>query len=155
VAIGQFAQAVRAESDSQVLAVLHALLERLHAKMIYDPDAKQSGSSGPEAFARTSGAAADLTHVFIGAAHSLGIPARFVGGYFWQEDCVEQSGHSWAEAYVPDLGWVGFDVAHGFCPSDAHVRVAVGLDALGAAPVRGTRYGLGGETLEVAIAVGQ
>jgi hypothetical protein len=35
------------------------------------------------------------------------------------------------------------------------VRVAVGLDALGAIPVRGIRYGAGGETLAVAIKVDQ
>ena len=56
---------------------------------------------------------------------------------------------------VPDLGWVAFDPANGFCPTDAHVRVAVGLDSLGAAPVRGMRYGPGAETLAVAIKVGQ
>ena len=65
------------------------------------------------------------------------------------------AGHAWAEASVPDLGWVAFDPANGFCPTDAHVRVAIGLDSLGAAPVRGMRYGPGSETLAVAIKVGQ
>jgi hypothetical protein len=35
------------------------------------------------------------------------------------------------------------------------VRVAVGLDYLGAAPVRGTRFGGSGETLTVAVRVDQ
>lgn len=152
-AICQFAQAIRADSSGQILAELHTLLQRLHAEMAYDPE--HSAANAADAFARKSGGAADSTHIFVGAARTLGIPARFVGGYYRKEDCVEQSGHSWAEAYVDGLGWVGFDPASGFCPTDAHVRVAVGLDALGAAPVRGTRYGVGGETLEVAIAVGQ
>jgi transglutaminase-like putative cysteine protease len=56
---------------------------------------------------------------------------------------------------VPDLGWVGFDAVNGVCPNDAYVRVAIGLDALGAAPVRGNRYGAGEETLAVAIKVDQ
>jgi hypothetical protein len=38
---------------------------------------------------------------------------------------------------------------------DAHTRVAIGLDYLGAAPVRGTRYGGGMETLSVAVKVDQ
>lgn len=153
--ISQFAQAVRGESDSQILAILHALLDRLHADMTFDPDPNKPAVDAAETFTRKGGGASDLTHLFIGAAHSLGIPARFIAGYFCKGDGVEQLGHAWAEAYVPVLGWVGFDVAHGFCPTDAHVRVAVGLDALGAAPVRGTRYGVGGEALEVAITVGQ
>ena len=40
---------------------------------------------------------------------------------------------------MPDLGWVGFDPANGISAGDAHVRVAVGLDYLGAAPIRGSR----------------
>ena len=56
---------------------------------------------------------------------------------------------------MPDLGWVGFDAANGICTTDAHARIAVGLDYLGAAPVRGTRYGGGTETLTVAVKVEQ
>jgi transglutaminase-like putative cysteine protease len=155
-AICEFAQTIRAAGTGQILAELHALLDRLHAELAYDLGPARAWTNAREAFARKSGSAADLTHIFIGAAHSLGIPARFVAGYFHQpETGVEQSGHAWAEAYVDDLGWVGFDPANGFCPMDAHVRVAVGLDALGAAPLRGTRYGVGAETLEIAIKVDQ
>ena len=67
----------------------------------------------------------------------------------------QQAGHAWAEAYVPNLGWVGFDAANGICTTDTHARVAIGLDYLGAAPVRGTRYGGGTETLTVAVRVEQ
>ena len=45
--------------------------------------------------------------------------------------------------------------ANGICTTDAHARVAIGLDYLGAAPVRGTRYGGGMETLTVAVKVEQ
>jgi transglutaminase-like putative cysteine protease len=64
-----------------------------------------------------------------------------------------EAGHAWAEAHVDRLGWVGFDPATNICPTDAHVRVAIGLDYLGAAPVRGARYGGGGESLDVRIDV--
>ena len=56
---------------------------------------------------------------------------------------------------MPDLGWVGFDPANCICTTDAHARVAIGLDYLGAAPVRGTRYGGGTETLTVTVKVDQ
>ena len=67
----------------------------------------------------------------------------------------QDAGHAWAETFIPDLGWVGFDPANCICSTDAHVRVAIGLDYLGAAPVRGTRYGGGLETLTVAVKVDQ
>ena len=56
---------------------------------------------------------------------------------------------------MPELGWVAFDAANGFCATDAHVRVAVGLDYLGAAPLRGTRYGGAGEALAVKVRIEQ
>ena len=51
------------------------------------------------------------------------------------------------------LGWVGFDPANGISSGEAHVRVAIGLDYLGAAPIRGSRYGGGAETLSVKLTV--
>ena len=51
------------------------------------------------------------------------------------------------------LGWVGFDPANGDCPSERHVRVAAALDYLGAAPVRGSRFGGGREEMEVFLSV--
>ena len=57
---------------------------------------------------------------------NIGVPARFVSGHFLRSDGTvhQQAGHAWAEAYVPDLGWVGFDAANGICTTDAHARVA-------------------------------
>ena len=84
--------------------------------------------------------AAGFAHAFIATARALDIPARYIGGHLWRTDGATQqpAGHAWAEAYVPGLGWVGFDPANGICITDAHVRVSMGLDYLGAAPVRGT-----------------
>ena len=115
------------------------------------------GTTAAEAFALRRGVCQDLTHIFIAAARCLGMPARYIGGYFHRVDGVTQqeAGHAWAEAFVPELGWIAFDPANGICTTDAHVRVAAGLDYLGAAPVRGTRYGGGGEQLAVAVHVDQ
>jgi transglutaminase-like putative cysteine protease len=155
-AIREFAHSVRAAKGGEVLAELHGLLDRLYEEMDHAADDAEGAANAAEAFARKGGPSRDLTHIFIGAAHALGIPARYVGGYCCSDDGAAQAaGHAWAEALVPELGWIAFDPANGLCPTDAHVRVAIGLDALGAAPVRGMRYGPGAETLEVAIKVGQ
>jgi len=155
-ALRDFAKSVRRDKAGNVLAELHMLLQRLHEEMTQDAQASPEAVAATAAFARKGGATADLVHVFLGAARSLDIPARYVCGYFCPEDAVERhAGHAWAEAFVPALGWVGFDPIAGACPTEAYVRVAIGLDSIGAAPVRGTRYGPGEETSEVAINVGQ
>jgi transglutaminase-like putative cysteine protease len=155
--LAAFAAACRDAADGKVLALLHVMLERLHEEMTYDTDPTQVATSASEAFALKRGVCQDLTHIFIAASRSLGIPARYVGGYFHRGDGVieQDAGHAWAEAFVPELGWIGFDPANGFCSTDAHVRGAVGLDYLGAAPLRGTRYGGAGEAMSVKVRVDQ
>ena len=61
--------------------------------------------------------------------------------------------HAWAEAYTDDLGWIGFDPANGHCPSDRYARLAVGFDAVSAAPIRGSLRGSGTEDLAVTVVV--
>lgn len=157
-AIGEFAEATRAAAPKQTqLELLHALMINLHNEIKFDTDPTHTATTASEAFALRRGVCQDLTHIYIAAARSLGVPARYVGGHFYRQDGIvsQEAGHAWAEAYIEDLGWVGFDPTNGISPTDQHVRVAVGLDYLGAAPVRGTRFGGGGETLKVAVQVEQ
>jgi transglutaminase-like putative cysteine protease len=156
-AIAEFAQAARAAGGTDTLSVLHALLAAVHDAMTYDTSPTQTVTTAAQAFGLRRGVCQDLSHVFIAAARGLGIPARYVGGHFYRADGVieQDAGHAWAEAHIENLGWVGFDPANRISTTDAHVRIAVGLDYLGAAPVRGTRYGGAGETLKVAVQVEQ
>ena len=91
----------------------------------------------------------------------MGFAARFVTGYIYVPDrdgpgwLGGGATHAWLEAFLPGPGWVAFDPANAICATDAHARVALGLDYLGAAPVRGTRYGGGTEVLTVAVKVDQ
>jgi len=156
-AIAAFATQAREAAGGNGLGLLHLMLERLHREMTFDPDPTHPATTAAEAFAIKRGVCQDLTHIFIAASRQVGIPARYVGGYFHRSDGVidQDAGHAWAEAFVPDLGWVAFDAANGICATEAHVRVAAGLDYLGAAPVRGTRYGGAGEILSVNVRVEQ
>jgi transglutaminase-like putative cysteine protease len=85
----------------------------------------------------------------------MGVPARYVAGYLSPHVDGAQETHGWAEAYAPDLGWVGFDPANRQCPTDAYVRLCAGLDAADAAPVRGCVSLGAGEGLSVAVEVAQ
>jgi transglutaminase-like putative cysteine protease len=156
-AMATFVRELRAEADDDVLSFLHALMMQINEHMTFDADPTNSGTSAAEAFALKRGVCQDYAHVFIACARSGGVPARFVSGHFLRSDGTanQQAGHAWAEADVPGLGWVGFDPANAICTTDAHARVAIGLDYLGAAPVRGTRYGGGMETLSVEVRVDQ
>jgi transglutaminase-like putative cysteine protease len=154
-AIREFARSAVGDMAADPLGGLHRLLEGVHRQTAFDTDTTHVATTAREAFAQRSGVCQDLSHIFIAAARHLGIPARYVSGYFFRADGVveQDAGHAWAEAKVPDLGWVGFDPANGISVADAHVRIAIGLDYLGAAPVRGTRQGGGSERLHVNLRV--
>ena len=141
--------------EGEVLEKLHSLLAAIHGQVQFDTTPTDVTTTAAKAFAMKRGVCQDLSHVFIAAARSLGIPARYIGGYMLRVDGIVQqdAGHAWAEAYVPDFGWVGFDPANGISPSEAHVRVSVGLDYLGAAPVRGSHQGETAERLDVTVTV--
>ncbi|WP_174302155.1 transglutaminase family protein [Caulobacter sp. S45] len=140
---------------SGLLPRLHALLAAVKQEMAFETERTDAGTSAAEAFELRHGVCQDLAHIFIGCARSLGAPARYVSGHLARSEgqIDQEASHAWAEAYVEDLGWVGFDPTNGICPTDRYVRVAVGLDYLGAAPVRGSRYGGSGEHMDVKLRV--
>jgi len=156
-AIQEFAHSLGGSADKDRLDLLHSLLRRVHEDVAYDADPTHVATTAAEAFALRRGVCQDLAHIFLSAARARGIPSRYVGGYLRRSDGVvaQEAGHAWVESFVADLGWIAFDPAHRVCATDAHVRVAVGLDYLGAAPVRGTRFGGEGERLAVTVRVDQ
>ncbi|MBV8971553.1 MAG: transglutaminase family protein, partial [Sphingomonadaceae bacterium] len=122
----------------------------LFTTMHFDAAATGPGTDAATAFGQRSGVCQDYAHIFCAAARGMGVPARYVSGHYVRAD-PQPAAHAWAEALVPDLGWVGFDPANGISTTPGHVRVAVGLDYLDAAPVRGARRGGGTETLDVRV----
>jgi transglutaminase-like putative cysteine protease len=155
--IVEFAAACRDASGGDPLELLHLMLDRLHDEMIFDTDPTHTATTAAEAFSLQRGVCQDFTHILIAASRRIGIPARYISGYFRRADGIDEqnAGHAWAEAFVPELGWIAFDPANGICATESHVRVAMGLDYLSAAPVRGTCYGGRGEALDVEISVAQ
>ncbi len=138
-------------AGATTLSRLHALMEAVGERMAGADAATHPDVSAAEAFAAKRGASRDLAHIFIACARAMGVPARYVSGYFLDVEKAEAggTGHGWAEAFVQDIGWIGFDAARLICPQEGHVGLARGLDYLGAAPSRAARSGGAGERLIV------
>lgn len=152
-AIRALTQQLKGESR---IADLHVLMDDIRARVDYKKGRTDSYTTAGDALTAGHGVCQDHAHIFIAAARSAGIPSRYVTGYlFLGESGETDAHHAWAEAYVDGLGWVGFDVANLVCPTDHYVRLSIGLDAAGAAPVRGARHGGDRESLNVVVAVQQ
>jgi transglutaminase-like putative cysteine protease len=122
------------------LNLLHELMAATHDAITYETGSTHAHTAGADAFDQGRGVCQDHAHVFVGLARAAGIPARYVTGYL-VSGAISPAAHAWAEALVPNLGWIGFDAANGKCPTDHYVRIACGLDAPGTALVRGCRRG--------------
>lgn len=145
------------------VARFHALSARVAEAIAWTPGATHAATTAEEALSLGQGVCQDHAHVFIACARCMGQPARYVSGHMLRSDTpAQEAGHAWAEVYLDTLGWVGFDAPNAVCPDERHVRLAVGMDAVEAAPVSGIfssvpepdRDGAeGGERLSVDIVV--
>jgi len=80
---------------------------------------------------------------------------RYVSGYFCRADGVteQDAGHAWAEALVPDLGWIAFDPTNGIIGNRNLIRVAVASAPEQVLPLWGTYEGLSGISLGMDVTV--
>ena len=153
----------------------HRLSAAVAVAIAYRPGTTHAHTTAAEALSLGEGVCQDHAHALIAAARSQGIPARYVCGYLAagpgqvqvQDDAGQsqsqsqteddpdayEAAHAWAELWVEGLGWVGFDPANGCCPDARYIRLGSGLDAQGAAPIRGIARGDGAESLEVSVQV--
>ncbi|APX21652.1 MAG: transglutaminase family protein [Rhodobacteraceae bacterium] len=134
----------------------HALAKAVNEAIEYAPGETQPHTTAAEALAGGRGVCQDHAHALIAVAHVAGIPARYVMGYLQTDGdgAPHEASHAWAELFVPNLGWVGFDAANRCCPDDRYIRLGSGYDAQDAAPIRGVVQGsTPDEHLEVEVVV--
>ncbi|HEU0221778.1 MAG TPA: transglutaminase family protein [Paracoccaceae bacterium] len=143
--------------EADPLARLHALSGEVAEAVAHRSTATDPGLTAEQALERGAGSCKDLAHVFIAAARHLGLPARHVVGYVLSEDDEEpvRGICAWAEAVVPGLGWVGFDLVAGLCPTERYVRLGCGLDARDAAPIHANVMGMPEVTREAEVRIAQ
>lgn len=143
-------------ADGGEVPRLHRLSAAIFEAVRYQTGTTESQTTAEEALVEGEGVCQDHAQILIAMARQLGHPARYVSGYLMMNDRVEQDAtHAWAEVWLPDLGWLGFDVSNQMSPDARYVRVATGLDYKEAAPISGVRFGTGSETLKVIVQVQQ
>ena len=152
--LADFAAGFAAQRERGTLPALHALMTAIHhtvAPLPGDGDGSDGETTAAQALVRGAGCCRDHAHLFIACCRLWGVPARYVSGYLHTqaEDGRTLATHAGAEAEVEYLGWVSFDPSNCQSATQAYVRLAVGFDYHGAAPVRGVRLGGGGEQMRV------
>ena len=145
----EFAQSLAGEG----IDWLHALNGALHERFDLSEDHHDTGQTAEQAFLSRDASPRDYAHMLVALARAEGVPARYVSGYHTSDADDGHAPHAWAEAYVDGVGWIAFDPSRGVAADEQYVRLAVALDAAGAAPVAGSRIGRGREALDVEVQV--
>ncbi|MCC7054592.1 MAG: class II glutamine amidotransferase [Gemmatimonadaceae bacterium] len=146
-------------NDSDLLETLLDINSSIHREYAYRQGTTTFSTTPFEVYVNRHGVCQDFTNLFICLARLLGVPARYVCGYVYtgpkhENHLQSEATHAWAQAYLPDVGWRGFDPTNGVLTQTDHVRVAVGRNYVDATPTSGTIYvGGGSETLSVTVTV--
>ncbi len=139
------------------LSALKALNRAIYDSFDYESGVTQVHSPIELALKERRGVCQDFSHIMIAVARQWGIPARYVSGYMYHRGSGDRSEadatHAWVEAWLPDLGWVGFDPTNNVMAMERHVRAAVGRDYSDVPPTRGTFKGLADTELSIAVAI--
>ena len=146
------------------LTVLHRLNEQIFGHFAYKPKSTRADSPIDLALTTRAGVCQDFAHIAIALIRGkLRIPCRYVSGYLHhggeagnqtEKDRSEASAtHAWIEAYLPDLGWVGFDPTNNLLAGERHIRTAIGRDYADVPPTHGMFRGRTRSELSVAVQV--
>jgi len=155
--------ALRLEADaalvggrSDVWSDVRRLASHVHRTVRYRARATGVDTLATDVLEIRMGVCQDFAHVHLGLCRSLGIPARYVSGYFLNSALgpgeIEAS-HAWTEAWVPGFGWAPYDATHDRRPDERYVRVAVGRDYGDIRPVNGTYRGAPTSSMKVDVTV--
>jgi transglutaminase-like putative cysteine protease len=155
----EYAMSFVKRNDYDLLDTLLDLNEAIHGEYRYVQGTTTLLTTPFETYVTRRGVCQDFTNLFICLARLLSVPARYVCGYVYTgpkayNQAQGEASHAWAQVYLPEVGWRGFDPTNGVVTQTNHVRVAVGRSWRDATPTSGTIYvGGAGESLEVDVRV--
>jgi transglutaminase-like putative cysteine protease len=146
--------------------MLTDITQAIRSEFRYESRQAEGTNDPLQTLALKAGACRDLALFMMEAVRSLGLAARFVSGYLYDERLV-QSGepvvgggatHAWCEVYLPGAGWVEYDPTNGFVAGRNLIRVSVARSPQQAVPIAGSFYGppgvFGSMSVNVEVGVG-
>jgi transglutaminase-like putative cysteine protease len=152
----------RARAATAGASDVRGLIEAVDASvgaLEYRRGRTEVGVEVEEVLASGAGVCQDFAHLAIAMLRVVGVPARYVSGYFFtvddrtgagsDTDEVEVETHAWVEAAVPGFGWWAIDPTNRQPVGERHVTIGRGRDYDDVAPLRGVFNGTPEHVLSV------
>jgi transglutaminase-like putative cysteine protease len=125
----------------QTLGILEAMTGSIRAEFRYLARDAEGTQPPVETLNRGSGTCRDFALLMMEAVRSLGLAARFVTGYLYDEALQGMTGggatHAWCSVYLPGAGWLEYDPTNGLVAGRNLVRVGVARTPQQAVPIAG------------------
>ncbi len=126
----------------------HHLNQCVFSAIKYSSVTTNIHTTAADAISQGSGVCQDFSHILVGLAKFHGYPARYVNGFMLDDtNLASNDTHAWAEIFISNLGWVGFDPCHGKCIDDRYVRVGCGYDFSFTSMIKGVKTNYNGTEL--------
>ncbi len=168
----------RGGAGQDTMALLAGMTRHIRASLRYERRDAMGTQRPADTLALGSGTCRDYALLMIEAVRSLGLAARFVSGYLYDDRLTGHAGpdgqsllaadaapvrraalagggatHAWVQVFLPGAGWVEFDPTNGLVGGRNLIRVAVTRDPTQAAPVSGSFRGRRDDFLGLDVAV--
>jgi transglutaminase-like putative cysteine protease len=156
--LAELARELRVKRRGDPLNLLREINAAIYESFDYKPQSTSVDSPIDDALRMRVGVCQDYAHIMIALARELRIPCRYVSGYLFHEGnghdrSAAGASHAWVEAYLPELGWVGFDPTNNLIAGERHIRTAIGRDYADVPPTRGVFKGLAQSELSVGVQI--
>ncbi|MCL5048287.1 MAG: transglutaminase family protein [Firmicutes bacterium] len=131
-----------------------AIMNWIRREMSYQSGSTAISTSSIEAWHQGYGVCQDFAHLGISLLRSIGIPARYVSGYFFHLADSEKTktignSHAWLEVWLGD--WYPFDPTNAVLVDERYIILARGRDYFDVPPIRGVYFGPEVEESSVAV----
>ncbi|MGY6499724.1 MAG: transglutaminase family protein [Acidimicrobiales bacterium] len=148
---------------SDVVSLVLALHRLAGASITYAPGSTYIGVDVEDILSAGQGVCQDFAHLAVALCRTVGIPARYVSGYFFTTDdstgadvegeAVEVQTHAWFEAAIPGFGWLALDPTNQREVGLRHIKIGHGRDYDDVPPLKGTVAGAVEHSLDAAVEI--
>jgi len=139
--------AVDLRGDSNdVFETAYQVMEFIYNNFEYCKSTTTVNTHANEILDLRRGVCQDFAHAALALCRCLGIPARYVSGYFFDHTRSKkmrgaEASHAWIEVMVKEHGWFGLDPTNNRVVDDTYVILGTGRDYRDVAPVTGSYCG--------------
>jgi transglutaminase-like putative cysteine protease len=142
---------------SRPLDTARQILDHTHHALRYVRGVTDVHTSAHEAFVDGAGVCQDFAHLALAMTKSVGLPSRYVSGYFHPDadatigEEISGESHAWVEVWTGS--WWGYDPTNDCAVGERHVAIGRGRDYSDVPPVKGIYAGDATHTMDVGVRI--